>query len=294
MNKLSIILVAMAVLATACTKSEATPTNTETRAASSQNQYEAVQFVNESDIDPAIMQFVMTHFPQVGIQNVKRDGNEYEVKLTDRTEIDFNLSFEWKNIDCEKSLVYTSVPSELVPEQITAYVNANFPNNFIEQIEKESYGWDIELDNDREIKFDHNFNVIGGGNNGGGGNGGTNPTEYPEINTFVGTFFPQTGIQNVKRDGNEYEVKLTDRTEIDFNLSFEWKNIDCEKSLVYTSVPSELVPEQITAYVNANFPGKLIESIEKKNNGGWEIELSNGLEISFDSNFNVTEINDKK
>ena len=46
--------------------------------------------------------------------------------------------------------------------------------------------------------------------------------------------------------------------------------------------------------MNANFPGKVIETIEKKHNGGWEIELSNGLEITFDANFNVTEIDDKK
>jgi hypothetical protein len=50
---------------------------------------------------------------------------------------------------------------------------------------------------------------------------------------------------------------------------------------------------QITDYVTTNFPGKHIDSIEKKYNG-WEIELSNGLEITFDSNFNVTGFDDKK
>lgn len=245
---------------------------------------------------PEINTFVETYFPQVSIRSARQDGNEIEVKLTDNTEIDFYLNYDWKNIDCDESTVYGIVPAELVPAQITDYVTANFPANHIDQIEKENYGWDIELDNNREIKFDHNFNVISGGNNGGGngGNTGGNTSNYPEINTFVETYFPLTTIKNVKLDGNEIEVKLNDKTEIDFYTNFDWKSIDCEKGMVYGSVPAELVPAQITAYVATNFAGKTIESIEKKHNGGWEIELSNGLEITFDANFNVTEIDDKK
>ena len=98
----------------------------------------------------------------------------------------------------------------------------------------------------------------------------------------------------MKLDGNKYEVELTDNTDIDFNLSFEWKSMDCEDSHIYGIVPTELVPAQITAYVTANFPNKHIDQIEKKHNGGWEIELNNGVEITFDSNFNVTHIDDKK
>ena len=245
---------------------------------------------------PEINTFVATHFPQVSIRSARQDGNEIEVKLTDNTELDFYLNYDWKNIDCNESTVYGIVPAELVPTQITDYVTANFPANHIDQIEKENYGWDIELDNNREIKFDHNFNVISGGNNGGGngGNTGGNTSNYPEINTFVETYFPLTTIKTVKLEGNEIEVKLNDKTEIDFYINFDWKSIDCEKGTVYGSVPAELVPAQITTYVAANFAGKTIESIEKKNNGGWEIELSNGLEITFDANFNVTEIDDKK
>ncbi len=247
---------------------------------------------------PEINTFVSTYFPQTTIQHARPDGNEIDVKLADGTDIDFYLNFDWQSIDCDEATIYGSVPAELVPSQIADYVTANFPNNHIDQIEKMLNGnWEIELNNDREIKFDANFNVISGGNNGGGnggGNNGGNTSNYPEINTFVSTYFPQTSIQYARQDGNEIEVKLADKTEIDFYLNFDWKQIDCEKSLVYSSVPTELVPAQITAYVSANFPGKVIETIEKKHNGGWEIELSNGLEITFDANFNVTEIDDKK
>lgn len=244
---------------------------------------------------PEINTFVETYFPQTTIRTAHQDGNEIDVKLADGTDIDFYLNFDWQSIDCDESTVYGIVPTELVPQQITDYVTANFPNNHIDQIEKKNNGnWEIELNNNHEIKFDSNFNVISGGNGGGNGGNGGNVSDFPEINTFVSTYFPLTTIQSARQDGNEIEVKLVDKTEIDFSLSFDWKQIDCEKGMVYGSVPAELVPEQITAYVSANFPGKTIETIEKKGNGGWEIELSNGLEVSFDANFNVTEIDDKK
>ena len=297
MRKLSIIaaLAALAFFGTACTKVEAM--DGMAKSAQNQQQWESEEVGNTvdlSEVDPSIMQFVETYFPQTGILYCHQTQTRYKVTLNDQTKLHFTLTPEWVKVDCEHSRIYTSVPTGIVPEQITAYVTANFPNNFIEEIEKKSFGWEIELNNDHEIKFDADFNVIsGGGNNGGGGNGGGNNPNYPEINTFVDTYFPQVSIRKVKREGNKYEVELTDNTEIDFNLSFEWKKIDCDESNVYGSVPTELVPVQITNYVNANFPGKHIDSIEKKYNG-WEIELNNGLEITFDSNFNVTGFDDKK
>ena len=301
MKRLSVIatIAALALFVTACGKENGAATNeiTTERAAASQQQWETEEAgfaVDFSEIDPNILLFVETHFPQTSIYNCHQTQHYYKVKLSDQTKLKFNHSFEWIEVDCEHSTIYGIVPASIVPEQITDYVTTNFPNNHIDQIEKENYGWEIELNNDHEIKFDHDFNVISGGGNGGGGNGGGNNSNYPEINTFVSTYFPQAGIRKVERDGNKYEVELTDNTEIDFNLGFEWKKIDCDDSNVYGSVPTELVPVQITDYVTANFPNKHIDSIEKKNNGGWEIELSNGYEISFDANFNVTEIDDKK
>ena len=121
MKKLSFILtVALAFATMACTKSETTPAETATRAASSQNQYEAALFVSESDIDPAIMQFVMTHFPQTAVFNCHMTQHHYKVKLDDHTKLEFTHTFEWTKVDCEHSTIYTAVPASLVPEQIAA------------------------------------------------------------------------------------------------------------------------------------------------------------------------------
>ncbi len=114
----------------------------------------------------------------------------------------------------------------------------------------------------------------------------------PAITNFVQQYFPQATVQMVMPDEDDIDVILNDYTKIEFRLNHEWKKVDCEHSTTFTSVPATLVPEQITAYVNANFPNTMIRKLEKKFLGGWEIELSNGLEVKFTSNFRVMEVDD--
>lgn len=118
-----------------------------------------------------------------------------------------------------------------------------------------------------------------------------NANTNPAITNFVQQYFPQATIQYVMPDDDDIDVVLNDYTKIEFRLNNEWKKVDCEHSTVYTSVPAELVPEQITAYVNSNFPNTVIKKLEKKYMG-WEVELNNGLEVKFNKNFRVTEIDD--
>ena len=118
-----------------------------------------------------------------------------------------------------------------------------------------------------------------------------NNNSNPEITKFVKQYFPKANVLMVNAEWDEYEVRLSDGTQIEFTRKPEWKKVDCEHSTTYPSVPAELVPEQISTYVNANFPNTTIKKLEKKFRG-WEIELSNRLEIKFNNSFKVTEIDD--
>ena len=118
-----------------------------------------------------------------------------------------------------------------------------------------------------------------------------NNNSTPEITLFVEQYFPQANILMVNAEWDEYEVRLSDGTQIEFNRSSEWKKIDCEHSTTYPTVPAKLVPEQITNYVSTSFANQGIIKIEKQRRG-WEIELNNELEIKFDKNFAVTKIDD--
>ena len=112
-----------------------------------------------TNANPAITQFVTQHFPDATVQMVMPDEDDIDVVLNDYTKIEFKLNNEWKKVDCEHATKFISVPATLVPEQITAYVNANFPNTIIKKLEKKFFGWEIELSNGLEVKFNNNFKV---------------------------------------------------------------------------------------------------------------------------------------
>lgn len=114
------------------------------------------------------------------------------------------------------------------------------------------------------------------------------------INSFVQTYFPDVAVLVSIRDGVDYEVTLTDYTKINFDgkifsNDLEWEEIDCEQSTTYTAVPEALIPNEIKAYVKASHPGLSIVRISRDRRK-WDIELSNGIEIEFDSKFSVVEI----
>ena len=57
-----------------------------------------------------------------------------------------------------------------------------------------------------------------------------------------------------------------------------WDKVDCN----YIAVPSDLVPVAIAEYVKTNFAGTKIVKIDKEH-GGYEVELSNDIELHFNS-----------
>ncbi|MCM1005787.1 MAG: PepSY-like domain-containing protein [Prevotella sp.] len=78
---------------------------------------------------------------------------------------------------------------------------------------------------------------------------------------------------------SEYEVILTDGSEVTFDRSGNWKDIE---SSMKSSVPDKMVPQAIRDWVKQNQKGARIVGIEKKRNG-YEIELSNGIDAEFNS-----------
>ena len=86
----------------------------------------------------------------------------------------------------------------------------------------------------------------------------------------------------------EYEVTYTDRTEVEFRPNGEWSSVERR----YAAVPASIVPAQISAYVaKSSFSNQYIKKVER-DAYTWEIELSNGIEIKFDREFHVIDIDD--
>ena len=94
-------------------------------------------------------------------------------------------------------------------------------------------------------------------------------------------------VEDPKFIGSEYEVIYTDRTEVDVESNGEWSSVERK----YAAVPAAIVPVQIADYVKKSFAGESIRKIDR-DKYTWEVELSNGLEIKFDRNFQVIDIDD--
>lgn len=110
--------------------------------------------------------------------------------------------------------------------------------------------------------------------------------------TFLKTHFADLtlayAVEDPKFVGSEYEVTYTDRTEVDFRSNGEWSSVERR----YAAVPASVVPTQISDYVaKSSFPNQYIKKIER-DAYTWEIELSNGIEIKFDKEFRVIDIDD--
>lgn len=76
--------------------------------------------------------------------------SEYDVVLNDGTEISFDRDGNWDNVETNNS---KSVPSGMVPAKIREYVAKNQPSTRIVGIDKERSGYDVELSNGVEMKF---------------------------------------------------------------------------------------------------------------------------------------------
>ena len=110
------------------------------------------QIIPVETLPAAAKAFIKAHFPGRPIAYAEKDGflnPTYEAQLVDGTQIDFDKDGNWDKVDCNLN----AVPTALIPASIAAYVHSNFPDCFIVKIDKERYGFEIELSNDLELKF---------------------------------------------------------------------------------------------------------------------------------------------
>lgn len=101
-----------------------------------------------------------------------------------------------------------------------------------------------------------------------------------EIKTFVETHFPKGQITKYKKKVNlsrvKHEVKLNDKTELEFDQDFELTEAEAKFHL-----PESIIPQKIVQYIQSNYSGAKIEEWEKKSYGQ-KVELTSGLDLYFD------------
>lgn len=86
----------------------------------------------------------------------------------------------------------------------------------------------------------------------------------------------------------EYEVVLQDGTEISFDKDGNWENVETNKN---KKVPSAFIPKGVQNFVSKTHPGTHVVGIDKERNG-YDVELSNGIDIKFDKQGNFKKYDD--
>ena len=119
------------------------------------------------------------------------------------------------------------------------------------------------------------------------------PEQLPvQVKTFIQQTYPGETITFAQKDleltGWKYEIFLVDGTHIEFDTDDMWDKIE---SPVARPVPQQLIPAPIASHLQANFPGTVVTKIDKERNG-YEIELANGMELKYNKQGVLREMDD--
>jgi hypothetical protein len=196
-----------------------------------------------------------------------------------------------------------------LPVAILEFVAREFPDLTIDEAEEEDNGnFEVELSDGTELIFDADGTFLGVDDD-SEENGDYDDSDIavadllPAILEYIELNYPGIGIDEAELEHNEqYEVTLNDDTVLIFNTNGEFLGVgvdendqdgdgdyDWEEEDGHddgeTIDPSQL-PELALAYLAETYPDLTIVRAEIEDEGDYEVTLSNGLEVYFDSEGN--------
>lgn len=105
---------------------------------------------------------ISNHFSKLKLNHIKIDknvleGDDYDVIMSDGTEIEFDDKGTLKEVDCGR---YGQVPDALVPQAIRDYVKRVYPKQKITKLDVKRKGYEVELQSDIDLVFDKQGNFL--------------------------------------------------------------------------------------------------------------------------------------
>ena len=108
---------------------------------------------------------------------------------------------------------------------------------------------------------------------------------------FVKTNFPSAKVLYSSVDDDiiapDYEVILDNGFEIQFKNDGQLESVDANLG----AIPEAIIPEAINSYIKANYPDVTYKEYEVGIRS-YEVKISTGLELTFNWEFKVIEIDD--
>ena len=115
--------------------------------------------IDFGDLPSEARSFIENYFPSADILSIvqeKEDGRkEYQVKLSDGTDMEFDEDGEWTNIEC----YFSPLPTGILPANVITKVEERDPEAYINGVEKELGGCVVEVKEAGGIDWDMRFNA---------------------------------------------------------------------------------------------------------------------------------------
>lgn len=117
--------------------------------------------IQEAELPVQAKSFIDSYFGSYTVLKIERDTRSveeyYEVHLTDGTQIDFDKEGVWTEVDGNGR----TIPTGFIHPQIVAYITANHPTTSVESIGKEVYGFNVDLLNNLDLRFNGTGDFLG-------------------------------------------------------------------------------------------------------------------------------------
>lgn len=112
------------------------------------------QTITVGELPKAAQLFLTTYFPEVKTKSIEKQNIAniimYEVELENDFDIMFNSEGEWQEVDAPEG---KTIPSGIALPSIEDYVNTNYPDYGINEINKTGEGYNVELVSGLEMAF---------------------------------------------------------------------------------------------------------------------------------------------
>lgn len=192
------------------------------------------------------------------------------------------------------------VKTSSLPQPVLDYITANYPDKTIREVELEdNNNYEVELHDGMELIFDSAGEFLGIDDDGDDtfGDRDIAASELPQnIKDFLAEHYPEISVDEAEIENNgNYEVELENDVEIIFDADGNFLG-QAEDESGYDDEDDEDIavadlPQVIQDYIADNYPEQKIIEAEKEDDG-FEVNLSNGVELTFDAEGNFLEAED--
>lgn len=116
------------------------------------------EIILANNLPEASQEFLKKHFPDAKVSIVTKELNDYDVWLNNGFEISFTRKGKWDEVDGNRNAVPQSV-IDLLPKAVATYVSEHFPEAQIVSVNREPFGYDVDLSNGLDLEFDSKGNI---------------------------------------------------------------------------------------------------------------------------------------